>query len=342
METQQMMEMLLKEMRANQLKADADRLRMEDKMEENRRQEKEERKKEKEEMLKEIRANQVKLDVNQKQTEVLLTKLDAYSKTGQEEEKPAPVDTKPATAQQEEVPIVIPVGATMACLVMEARQEEEDLASANRKPEVAELQEVPVQDAEVMPVGEPKKKRRRDRHRRNMKNPTRGSRGPQMKLAVVHRKVSRRATVAWRKRHIFKKSTTQGNCGPWHELAADSNVTSRAGATRRKGDPVRRRSTRVNAGQEAGKGRTGTVTGQTSGRRRQPQRKCSKGIRKQDVEELLRLREKTGNVIFSGRFATQVVGTANGLRRIRKWTLWRGRPPPKRKKEQGTEEEPVI
>jgi hypothetical protein len=31
--------------------------------------------------------------------------------------------------------------------------------------------------------------------------------------------------------------------------------------------------------------------------------------------------------------AKQIVGTPSGLRKIRKWTLWRGRPPPKRKKE---------
>ncbi|PNF41046.1 hypothetical protein B7P43_G08219, partial [Cryptotermes secundus] len=37
-----------------------------------------------------------------------------------EEEKPATADIKPATAQQEEVPIVIPVGVTMACPEMEA------------------------------------------------------------------------------------------------------------------------------------------------------------------------------------------------------------------------------
>jgi hypothetical protein len=36
--------------------------------------------------------------------------------------------------------------------------------------------------------------------------------------------------------------------------------------------------------------------------------------------------------IFGGKIAKQVVGTSSGLRRIRKWALWRGRPPPKRKK----------
>jgi hypothetical protein len=87
MESQQMMELLLKkisdghertdemlkEIRANQVKADADRLRMEDRMEDN-------RKKDKEDFL-------AKLDVNQKQTEVMLTKLDAYQEKAEADRK---------------------------------------------------------------------------------------------------------------------------------------------------------------------------------------------------------------------------------------------------------------
>jgi hypothetical protein len=42
------------------------------------------------------------------------------------------------------------------------------------------------------------------------------------------------------------------------------------------------------------------------------------------------------------KMAKQVVGTSSGLRRIRKWVLWRGRPPPKRKKEFQVEREPVM
>jgi hypothetical protein len=41
--------------------------------------------------------------------------------------------------------------------------------------------------------------------------------------------------------------------------------------------------------------------------------------------------------IFGGKITKQVVGTSSGLRRIRKRTLWRGRPPPKRKKKLHTE-----
>ncbi|PNF21249.1 hypothetical protein B7P43_G02145 [Cryptotermes secundus] len=63
--------------------------------------------------------------------------------------------TQARTAQQEEVPVVIP-----ACREMEAHPEEKEPASVDRKPEAAELREVPFEDAEVMPVGEPKKRRR--------------------------------------------------------------------------------------------------------------------------------------------------------------------------------------
>jgi hypothetical protein len=52
---------------------------------------------------------------------------------------------------------------TMACQEMEAHQEEEKPTSADWKPEAAKKRKAPVDDAEVMPVREPKKKRRRDR-----------------------------------------------------------------------------------------------------------------------------------------------------------------------------------
>jgi hypothetical protein len=41
--------------------------------------------------------------------------------------------------------------------------------------------------------------------------------------------------------------------------------------------------------------------------------------------------------IFRGKVMKQVVGTSRGSQRMRKWTLWRGRPPPKWKKRSCTE-----
>jgi hypothetical protein len=52
---------------------------------------------------------------------------------------------------------------TIACQEMEPRPEEEEPTSVDRKSEVAKQREVPVENAEIMPVGEPKKKRRRAR-----------------------------------------------------------------------------------------------------------------------------------------------------------------------------------
>jgi hypothetical protein len=106
-----------------------------------------------------------------------------------EEEKPVSVYKKPAAAQQEDVPIVIPVGEpeeemtsinrkkTMACQEMEERLVEEQPTSLDMKPEAAEQREVLVEDAEVMPVGEPKKKRHRDRNQRRKEKQIQGNDG---------------------------------------------------------------------------------------------------------------------------------------------------------------------
>jgi hypothetical protein len=114
---------------------------------------------------------------------------------------------------------------TLACQEMEARLEEEQPTSLDRKPEAAEQREVPVEDAEIMLDGEPKKKMRRDRNQRKKKKRTQGNDGCRRRLVVARRgtssrvevarqkktcrKMSRRATVTWRKRNMFRKS-----CGP--------------------------------------------------------------------------------------------------------------------------------
>jgi hypothetical protein len=61
---------------------------------------------------------------------------------------------------------------TTACEEMEAHLEEEEPALVDMKTEVAQDEKVPVGDAIVMPVEEPKKKRRRDRNQRNMNKMT--------------------------------------------------------------------------------------------------------------------------------------------------------------------------
>jgi hypothetical protein len=122
----------------------------------------------------------------QQMLELLLKKMDAYlvKMEARPEEELTLVDMIPGAAQEEDVPvedaIVIPAGETeeemttitrketLACQEMETRQEEEKPTSLDRKPEAAEEGQIPEENAEVIPVGEPRKKRRRDRNQRKI------------------------------------------------------------------------------------------------------------------------------------------------------------------------------
>jgi hypothetical protein len=156
---------------------------------------------------------------------------------------------------------------TMACQEMEAHPEEK-LTSVDRKPEAAEERQVPKENAEVIPVREPRKKRRKDRklaaeRRLQMKEWTQGKDGCRRRLATARRgtshhaevaqkmqadkKMPRRATVARCMRDIFRPNTT---C---------KEITIRKDRTR---DNMVR----------------GTLKRRMSGRRRQLQRKCNEGL----------------------------------------------------------------
>ena len=238
---------------------------------------------------------------------------------------------------------------------MRAWREEEEPTSANRKPEAAELSEVPVQDAEVMPVGEPKKKRRRDRHRRNMKNPTRKNCGPQNKLAGS-RRVSRSARVAWRKRNIFRKSWTLGDHEPRMKLAAPCWKTSRRATVARRWRIAFKKETPQGTFGCQRKEVTATGTKNTEKDKAWKYPQCNTGIKDKGPKRRLRVSNqlkalgggkpryvKEADLRRTARLqdAKRVAGSSVSLRQHKDWTLWRGRPPPKRKKTQGTEEEPV-
>jgi hypothetical protein len=61
-------------------------------------------------------------------------------------------------------------------------------------------------------------------------------------LVAACRKVSRYATVAWRRRNIFKDMRTQGDYGPWQKLGAVRiMVTLRAKLAQRKGTFARKK-----------------------------------------------------------------------------------------------------
>jgi hypothetical protein len=72
--------------------------------------------------------------------------------------------------------------------------------------------------------------------------------------------MSRRATVAWRKRNVFRKIGTQGMCGPRKRLtAAGIKMTHHARVAWRKENYTRKDLTRNQAEQESPKRRKRTV-----------------------------------------------------------------------------------
>jgi hypothetical protein len=103
-----------------------------------------------------------------------------------------------------------------------------------------EHQEIPKGEAAVMPVGEPRKRRvicnlAVERHQK-WKERTRRNCEFRRKLAVVCRKVSRHAKVAWRERSLFRNVRTLEKCGRRKEFAAARIRTTRcAKVARRKG-----------------------------------------------------------------------------------------------------------
>jgi hypothetical protein len=308
-----MLELLLTKIDANQEKAEADRKAAHEdliaKMEADRAQ--------MEEFMKTLQAYQAKTDAV----------LPAIQVTETSRKETAAV-IKPETEELE----------TMACQGREARPEEEKPTSADRKPEAAEEYEVPAENATVMPVEIPKKKQRRDRklaaeHRRQKSNTsTRDNCGTQKRLDVARtgssrrgrvtrhaketdRKMSRRATVARRRRDIVRKNLAHGTGGfPRKGLVmADKKITRCASMAehnrvRPQGDHLESRTS--------------------------PHKDVSKRTReKRELRETIRKLRKQFET-----YANAQAGVLRGIatnKNVKNWTLWRGRPPPKRKKRNG-------
>jgi hypothetical protein len=111
---------------------------------------------------------------------------------------------------------------------MEARLEEDKPASEDMTPGVAHEQEVPLEDAIVMPVGEPRK-RRRDQHlaaqgrqKKEEQDLDARHRGKQQDLVAVRRAMTRRAQV---KRHNFL--STKDMTREYRESRKDLAATGR-------------------------------------------------------------------------------------------------------------------
>jgi hypothetical protein len=191
-----------------------------------------------------------------------------------------------------------------------------------------------------MPVGG-LRKRRRDRNlaaglRQKPKWRIQASCESRSRLTVAGKKITRRGTVAWRKRNIFRRTGIEGNCGLRSKLtAAGIKMTRHARVAWPRERFVRKDCTRNQTEQQ-------TPKRQNDEKRRFTGPECKNGIRNRGLRQQLRsetgikdpgarrqLRpriEKMLYEIFRGRIAKQVVGTPSGLRKIRKWTLWRDSP----------------
>jgi hypothetical protein len=82
----------------------------------------------------------------------------------------------------------------------------------------------------------------------------------------------------------------------------------------------------------------GAQRGQTFGEGRRMDPESSTGVKDSSIRRRLHLKiERTADGRIFGKtyrleIAKRVAGSSVGLQKIRNWTSWRGRPPPKRKK----------
>jgi hypothetical protein len=107
---------------------------------------------------------------------------------------------------------------TTACQEVTGANPEKIEPNPGKMQSAEEHQEIPKEDAAVMPVGE-LRKRRRDRNlaagrRQKPKRRIQVTCESWRRLIVSGKKITRRATVAWRKRRVFRRTVSQENCGP--------------------------------------------------------------------------------------------------------------------------------
>jgi hypothetical protein len=214
-----------------------------------------------------------------------------------------------------------------------------------------EHQEIPNGEAAVMPVGEPRKRcsirNLAAERRQKWKERTWGNHGARRKSAAACRKVSRRAKVAWRKRNHIMRIETKINYGPQKRLTVTCRkTTSRETVGWHSENVVRNDRTRDQAERGTPKRRKGG-----EGLWKFPE--CNNGISDQGIKQKLHSRKQIKDLgerlplcprnkrTFSGIYrkptgleiAKQIARCTVGLKRIKDWALWRGRPPPKRKRE---------
>jgi hypothetical protein len=207
-----------------------------------------------------------------------------------------------------------------------------------------EHREVPRGDAVEIPV-----RRRKMRHRGRKeaagrrlepKELNRGDHGSRKKLAAACRKASRRVTVAWLKRNVFRKSWTCGYCGLWKEVIAYRKMVTRCGRNKRKvaqtSPTVGTFERRCRRGPECSNGV------RARGRRRIKDPSTRRQLRLKIKWTSEQIARKIFYEILREKIPEHVVETSSRLQQMRNCTLWRGRPSPKRKKEPRTEQKPVM
>jgi hypothetical protein len=141
----------------------------------------------------------------------------------------------------------------------------------------------------------------------------------------------------------LKSGTQCDMCGHWFHnscVNVKAGRPHRAGVAWCRGDLVRKGWTGNNVAR-------GPSREWTHGKRRRVDPEGSTGIKDPGTRRQLHLRnEKIAGQIFGKTFrlenAKRIARSTVGLRTNKDWTLWRGRPPPKRKKKRKVEQEPVM
>jgi hypothetical protein len=207
-----------------------------------------------------------------------------------------------------------------------------------------EHQEIPTEDVAVMPVKGLRKRRRvwklAVERRQKPKERNRGFCGSWKRVTVCRQK-----DIPPYNSGMAKNKTLQTK---WDSVTLWI-VEDICRRQQRNGLLCRSVTARGKRWQEIRPGQCGTGNQETTKGRKKLRKhpECNKGLkdlglRQQlqdpDPRQQLHLRiEKSSNEIFREKIAKRVVRTSNGLRKIRKWTLWRCRPPPKQTKMLHTE-----
>jgi hypothetical protein len=138
----------------------------------------------------------------------------------------------------------------MACLRKTEAHTEKTEPDPGMMQSVEEHQEIPKEEAASMPVGG-LRKWRRDRNlaagrHQKPKGRIQASCESRSRLTIAGKKMTRRATVAWHKRNVFRKIETQRICGPLKRLtAAGINMTCHARVAWRRENFIKKDCTRA-------------------------------------------------------------------------------------------------